>query len=179
MKGMALYVTGLAAIGLAGCTTMNDAPAEAPVRASATTDLRDASGRSMGSATATQEEGGIRLRVEGLNVPSGSHGVHVHMTGSCTAPDFTSAGGHWNPTGAQHGKDNPAGMHRGDLPNLLIGTDGRGSMEYVIPGASLAGGQMPMLDDDGAALVIHAAPDDYRTDPSGNSGGRIACGVFR
>lgn len=180
MKPMALCMTGFAAIGLAGCTTMNgEAPAEAPVSASATADLSDASGRAMGQATATQETGGIRLKVEGVNLPSGSHGVHVHMTGSCTPPDFASAGGHWNPTGKQHGKDNPAGMHSGDLPNLLIGTDGRGSMEYLMPGAQLAGGQMPMLDDDGAAIVIHAGPDDYRTDPAGNSGGRIACGVFR
>lgn len=180
MKPTALCMTGLAVIGLAGCTTMSgEGPAEVPMSASATADLNDASGQSMGHATATQETGGIRLRVEGINLPTGSHGLHVHMTGACVGPDFASAGGHWNPTGAQHGKDNPAGMHSGDLPNLLIGTAGRGSMEYLIPGARLAGGQTRMLDDDGAAIVIHAGPDDYRTDPAGNSGGRIACGVFR
>jgi Cu-Zn family superoxide dismutase len=87
-------------------------------------------------------------------------------------------GGHWNPTNRQHGKNNPAGMHVGDLPNLLVGTDGRGSLEINLPGASIAGGAASMLDADGASIVIHQSPDDYRTDPAGNSGARIACGVF-
>src|SRR3546814_10776412 len=86
--------------------------------------------------------------------------------------------GHWNPMQKQHGKNNPQGMHMGDLPNLLIGTDGRGSMEITVPGAHLASGSNPMLDADGAAMVVHAGPDDMVSDLSGNSGGRIACGVF-
>ena len=93
---------------------------------------------------------------------------------------FTTAGPHWNPGNRQHGKDHPAGMHKGDLPNLLVGADGNGSFELTIANASLAGGAGdPLHDSDGAAIVIHAAPDDFRTDPSGNSGARIACGVFR
>jgi Cu-Zn family superoxide dismutase len=97
------------------------------------------------------------------------------MVGRCDAPDFTSAGGHWNPTQKKHGTMNPQGPHQGDLPNLVIGSDGRGTIGAVIPGATLAG----LLDADGAAMVIHAGPDDLMTDPSGNSGGRIACGVFQ
>ena len=170
------------ALGLAGCAGGaygTDADNGAPVMASATADLRDASGRAMGTATATQAGDAIRIRVDGMNLPAGAHGAHVHMTGQCTAPGFESAGGHWNPTGADHGKDNPAGMHKGDLPNILIGTNGGGTLEYSIPDAGVSGSGDAMLDVDGAAMVIHAGPDDYRTDPSGNSGARIACGVFR
>lgn len=111
-------------------------------------------------------------------MPPGTYGAHVHTTGRCDPPDFASAGPHWNPTGQQHGKNNPRGMHKGDLPNLMVGTDGRGSFEFTIPRASISGGAMRMLDADGAALVVHQSADDYRTDPSGNSGGRIACGVL-
>ncbi len=109
----------------------------------------------------------------------GSYGAHLHAVGRCDPPGFESAGPHWNPTGQKHGKDNPAGMHKGDLPNLLVGTDGRGSFEYTIPNAGLSG-MLPnrLIDGDGAAVVIHASADDYRTDPSGNSGARIACGVL-
>ena len=177
----ALFSMGIA-LGLAGCAGGaygTDADNGAPVMASATADLRDASGRAMGTATATQAGDAIRIRVDGMNLPAGAHGAHVHMTGQCTAPGFESAGGHWNPTGADHGKDNPAGMHKGDLPNILIGTNGGGTLEYSIPDAGVSGSGDAMLDVDGAAMVIHAGPDDYRTDPSGNSGARIACGVFR
>ena len=177
----ALYSMGIA-LGLAGCAGGaygTDADDGAPVMASATADLRDASGRAMGTATATQAGDAIRIRVDGMNLPAGAHGAHVHMTGQCTAPGFESAGGHWNPTGADHGKDNPAGMHKGDLPNILIGTNGGGTLEYSISDAGVSGSGDAMLDADGAAMVIHAGPDDYRTDPSGNSGARIACGVFR
>lgn len=112
-------------------------------------------------------------------MPTGTYGAHVHSTGRCDAPGFESAGAHWNPTNHQHGKDNPVGMHKGDLPNLVIGSNGRGLMEVTLPNASLAGSVNPLMDADGAALVIHASADDYRTDPSGNSGSRIACGVLR
>jgi superoxide dismutase, Cu-Zn family len=144
----------------------------------ATATLLAADGSARGSVQAMEGTDGIRLVINGENLPAGSHGVHVHMTGACNPPDFASAGAHWNPAGKQHGRNNPQGMHLGDLPNLLIGTDGRGSLEISIPEARLTGGEKAMLDADGAALVIHASPDDLMTDPSGNSGGRIACGVF-
>lgn len=176
-----LLTLTVAAIGLAGCATVNgdDMTAEPASGASAIARLVSASGAPMGTATVTQVSGALQLRVDGMNLPSGAHGVHIHQVGNCTAPDFTSAGPHWNPTGAQHGKDNPAGMHMGDLPNLLVGSDGRGTLEYRIAGATLTGGDHAMLDSDGAAIVIHATADDYRTDPAGNSGARIACGVFQ
>lgn len=174
---------GVAALAIAttGCADYGNAPPidNFPALTTATADIRDASGRSMGSATLTQVGDGVRLAVQGMNMPGGARGVHIHQVGVCAAPDFNSAAAHWNPGNAQHGKDNPAGMHAGDLPNLLIGTDGRGSLEYSVPRTMLAGRSPALLDGDGAAVVVHAAADDYRTDPSGNSGARIACGVFR
>lgn len=178
MKRLLMSAAGLAA--LAGCMA-NDGmePMDnGASMATATADIRDGAGRSVGTATATQSGDSIRISIESTGLPQGAHGAHVHMVGSCVPPAFTSAGDHWNPTGREHGKDNPNGMHMGDLPNLLVGTEGRGTLEYTIPGAWVSGGAMPLLDADGAAIVIHAGADDYRTNPSGNSGARIACGVF-
>jgi Cu-Zn family superoxide dismutase len=183
MRRASLGLGGLLALGAVAC-----APGDGPLaaagepaigRASATADIRSVAGQTRATATATQVGDSIRVRVEAQGMPRGTYAAHVHTTGVCTAPDFNSAGPHWNPTGQQHGRNNPAGMHKGDLPNLAVGTDGRGSFEFTIPGASVAGGSAAMLDMDGAALVIHAQADDYRTDPSGNAGARIACGVFR
>ena len=175
----AMMCAAAATIGLAGCAMMDGGSAlPDAAMTSAQADIRDASGSPRGTATATQIGDSIRVKIDAMNMAAGAYGAHVHMTGRCDGPAFTSAGGHWNPTNRQHGKDNPAGMHMGDLPNLLVGTDGRGSMEITIPNAWIGGGGARLLDADGAAVVIHAAPDDYRTDPSGNSGARIACGVM-
>jgi Cu-Zn family superoxide dismutase len=144
----------------------------APGQAVAT--LQTAEGAAAGTATATAGEGGINLSLSAEGLPPGQHGAHVHMTGRCDPPAFESAGSHWNPGDRQHGLENPQGQHAGDMPNLVIGDDGRGSLEYQLVGGSLEG----LLDGDGSAMVIHASADDQRTDPSGNSGDRIACGVF-
>ncbi len=178
MMRLRMLTIALVAGPLAACT-MNGMPgAEAPGQGAATAAIRNSAGIEMATATATQEGDSVRLRIETMRMPAGTYGAHIHTTGRCDAPAFTTAGPHWNPTNRQHGKDNPAGMHRGDLPNLLVGTDGRGALEFTLPNTWIAGGPMPMLDADGAAIVIHQRPDDYRTDPSGNSGDRIACGVF-
>lgn len=175
------WIGGVAMLALAGCATGardEGGRADAPEVGTLSAEMRDAGGRVMARATAEQAGDAVRVRVEAAGLPQGAFGAHIHATGRCDAPTFASAGPHWNPTGQQHGKDNPAGMHKGDLPNLLVGTDGRGSFEYTIPGARIAGGPHPILDADGAALVIHRSADDFRTDPSGNSGDRIACGVL-
>jgi superoxide dismutase, Cu-Zn family len=178
-------VSGLAAAAAAaaGCSMRDGsvAPAaEAPTTGiSATADARTSAGLLAARATATQMGDSIRVRIEAMGMPRGTYAAHIHATGVCTPPDFANAGPHWNPTGREHGRNNPAGMHKGDLPNLTVGTDGRGSFEYTIPGAWVTGGSLPMLDADGAAVVIHAQADDYRSDPAGNAGARMACGVFR
>lgn len=166
----------IAAIGLSGCEQGGRAAIGAPLpnAAQAVAMLRNADGADVGRATATEVSGGLRITVDARSMPPGQHGAHVHTTGRCDAPDFASAGGHWNPTGMKHGAMNPSGPHEGDLPNLVIGKDGRGTIGLVIPGGTLAG----LLDADGAALIVHASADDLMTDPSGNSGARIACGIF-
>lgn len=169
---------GLAAIGLAGCA--RDAEIEpTPYPGEARAEVRDAGGRLLATATAADAGDRLRVSVEASGLAPGFYAAHVHAVGRCDPPGYESAGPHWNPLNREHGAQNPQGPHLGDLPNLLVGADGTGSFEFAIPGASLAGRQLPMLDGDGAALVIHAGADDYRTDPSGNSGARIACGVFR
>ena len=146
-----------------------------PGGARATAMLLTATGNPAGRATVTEVAGGLRYTLDAAGLPPGTHGAHVHMTGRCDRPDFASAGGHWNPTARKHGAMNPAGPHEGDLPNLIVGNDGRGTLGVTVPGGTMAG----LLDANGAAVVIHAGADDLATDPAGNSGGRIACGVIR
>jgi Cu-Zn family superoxide dismutase len=161
-----LVLAGLSTLALAACTRNEEVAVGAPMAggARATAMLR----------TATEVAGGIRFTLDVKGLPVGTHGAHIHTTGRCDAPDFTTAGGHWNPTTAKHGSMNPQGPHEGDLPNLIVGSDGRGTLGITVPNATMAG----LLDTDGAAIVVHAGADDLMTDPSGNSGGRIACGVF-
>ena len=121
--------------------------------------------------------GGLRITATAAGLPPGPHGFHVHTTGKCDAPGFTTAGGHLNPMGKMHGTDNPMGSHLGDLPNLIVRADGTASLSRRLSGdaATLTSA---LFDADGTAIVVHAGPDDYKTDPSGNSGARIACGVL-
>ena len=141
-------------------------------------DLYDASGRSLGSLTIAESPAGLVIRGKLTRLPPGMHGIHLHTTGRCDPPGFESAGGHWNPAGREHGTGNPAGPHRGDLANLLAAGDGSTTVSAVSAGGTLHGAD-GLLDADGAAVVVHADADDYSTDPSGNSGARIACGVVR
>lgn len=157
------------------CTTMSDGSSVAAP--TATAKLVAGDGVARGMATVTEAGDGLNVLVKAQGLTPGIHAVHIHMTGQCVGPDFTSAGGHWNPTAHKHGKDNPAGPHMGDMPNMTVGPDGRGAIEYQVPGGLISGGATPMLDADGAAIVVHAQADDYKTDPTGNAGGRIACGV--
>lgn len=171
MTAMAAMSLGL----LGGCASYTKGMGtQEPVGATATAPLMTPDGTVIGRATAREVEGGLRVTIETSGLTPGLHGAHIHATGLCEAPGFTTAGGHWNPLGTQHGSMNPAGPHEGDLPNLIVGTDKRGTLAATIPGGTFAG----LLDSDGAAMVIHAGPDDLKTDPSGNSGARLACGVF-
>ncbi len=131
----------------------------------------------VGRADITQGKDGVQLDITVSNLAPGSYGVHLHMVGKCDAPDFKSAGGHWNPEAKQHGRDNPMGSHLGDLPNLLVTKQNKGKMSIALPGVLVAG-NTGLLDADGTSIIIHSMPDDYKTDPSGNSGARAICGVF-
>lgn len=139
--------------------------------------LRTADGKDVGTVSVREEDGGVVLTVGARNMPQGTYGMHLHAVGKCEGPKFESAGAHWNPDGKQHGTQNPRGPHAGDLPNLEVGPAGSGGATITLQ-AALRGGLAPLLDSDGAALVIHAKADDMKTDPSGNSGDRIACAVI-
>jgi Cu-Zn family superoxide dismutase len=170
MKGMLAGAAVLALAGCAGVGAMADTQ---------TVTLRDSGGRTVGTALLTPATEGVQVVLSANGLPAGVHGVHVHMTGLCDAPDFTTAGGHFNPGSRQHGFENPAGSHAGDLPNITVDANGRGSLSGVARGVTLTGnGASSLRKPGGTALVVHATADDYRTDPSGNSGARIACGVI-
>lgn len=143
-----------------------------------TAALRTADGQQIGTASVRGELGSVVLTVDVNRMPPGTYGMHVHSVGKCEGPKFESAGPHWNPENKQHGTQNPQGAHAGDLENLTIGQNGSGGATLTLSGIELSEGRTPMLDGDGAALVIHAKADDYRTDPSGNSGDRVACAVL-
>jgi Cu-Zn family superoxide dismutase len=137
--------------------------------------LIDGTGTTLGPAGVWQTPEGLAVTVRVEFLSPGLHGIHIHTVGKCLGPDFASAGGHWNPTGKQHGSMNPMGPHEGDLPNISINGNGFGFVDFVIPGAKLE----DLMDADGASIVIHDQVDDLKTDPSGNSGARIACGVLK
>jgi Cu-Zn family superoxide dismutase len=161
------------AAALASCQTIDETPNERLGQAT----LRLASGLPGGTAQLLASGAQVNISIAVAGLAPGTHGVHLHTTGSCEAPDFASAGGHLNPGGHQHGTSNPAGSHLGDLPNLTVGSAGAGTVSATLSGTR-AEVLAQLFDGDGTAVVVHANADDYRTDPSGNSGGRIACGVL-
>jgi Cu-Zn family superoxide dismutase len=169
----ALAVIGFA-VAVAGCQSA--APAARATVSSA--ELKDANGRTVGSATLSESRDGVRLMVEVSGLPPGEKGIHIHEVGRCEAPTFQSAGGHFNPVGKQHGLQNPQGPHAGDLVNIAVGADGRGRLDTTTSRITLGAGPTSVFDTDGSAIIVHAAADDYKTDPTGNSGGRTACGVI-
>jgi superoxide dismutase, Cu-Zn family len=145
-----------------------------------TVNLINADGGSAGNATLTQRDDGVEIAIHVMGIEPGLHGFHVHETGQCEPPAFTSAGGHFAPEGRQHGLENPEGPHAGDLPNLRAAENGMADTTFIAPGITLRAGEpTSLLRDGGTALVVHAGPDDMRTDPSGESGSRVACGVIQ
>ena len=134
-------------------------------------------GEKIGKAQFKELPEGLQISINVSGLTPGIHAMHIHNTGVCTPPDFKSAGGHFNPEGKKHGKENPEGFHAGDLPNLVVFGKGKAKVNFVAPGLSF-NGKDAILKPGKTALVIHASADDGKTDPSGNSGDRIACGVI-
>jgi superoxide dismutase, Cu-Zn family len=200
MRTRAGYAVALAALLATACERRADVPPGQPMEGApeqpvlapeqgvapgapaggVVVELVDGAGQTVGGARLEPEGDGVRvsIRVSGLT-PNQEHGVHFHDVGSCEGPAFQSAGPHFNPQGRQHGLESPAGPHAGDLPNLRANAEGVADMTFLAANARLMRGtDQSLLRDGGTALVIHARPDDHRTDPSGNSGDRIACGVI-
>lgn len=162
------------ALTLAGCTTLGSGARGDGEVALAT--VRDSTGRVLGAVRFTEEGTVVRLVGVVSGLAPGRHGIHLHAVGDCSGT-FAAAGGHFNPTGARHGLASPDGPHAGDLESLDVGSDGRATVALSTTRVTLGAGTTSLFDADGSALVIHAGPDDQRSDPAGNSGARVACGV--
>jgi superoxide dismutase, Cu-Zn family len=147
---------------------------------SAHAKIVNAQGTQIGTAKLTSAGQGIKVSVKVSQLTPGEHGIHIHAVGKCEAPGFTTAGGHFNPTNSHHGIHNAQAPHphAGDLPNLVVAKNGTGNATFTIEGATLGEGANSLFHEGGTAIVIHAKADDLMSDPSGNSGDRIACGVI-
>jgi Cu-Zn family superoxide dismutase len=189
MKTQSLFALAILAIACSRQAVVTSAPPVQPpsqtptpppvridVRASAT--INDVANTTIGTATFADTPAGLLVSISISGLGIGPHGVHLHAIGSCVTPAFTSAGPHFNPGNRKHGFLNPDGHHAGDLPNIVSPPAGVHKVEFIVEGVKLTG-RGGLLDDDGAAIVVHGAADDHSTDPSGNSGGRIACGVIK
>jgi Cu-Zn family superoxide dismutase len=168
---------GALALSLAACS-MPYIPGVTSPPPTAGATLKDSSGRVVGSAVFLQEDDGVRILLDLRGVTPGTKAVHIHEVGRCDPPNFDSAGAHFNPKKAEHGTENPRGPHAGDLPNITVEATGRGHLEVTNPLVTLKPGSASLLDGGRTALVVHEGPDDMRTDPAGNSGRRIACGII-
>lgn len=172
MSRKPLVISGIAAFILAAAAL----PAAAQT---ATAPLKDANGKDVGTVTLTQAPDGVLLKLSATGLPAGEHAFHVHAAGKCEPP-FTSAGGHFNPGSRKHGLLAAEGHHAGDMPNLFVPASGSLTVEVMNDAITLEKGKPnSVFDADGSAVIIHAGKDDYKTDPTGDAGGRVACGVIQ
>jgi Cu-Zn family superoxide dismutase len=176
MKSNLLHAFGL--VALLGGTALAKDPKPAAAKP-VTVKLTDAKGKSVGTATLSPDAGGVKIKLAVKGLTPGEHAIHVHVTALCEGPDFKSAGGHFNPENKQHGHENPAGAHAGDLPNFTVDAKGTSKATIATTDVTLDEGPHSVFTGGGTSLVIHAKPDDEKTDPAGNAGDRVACGVIK
>lgn len=175
-----MLVNAVLVLAVSGACSSTQRARNAVARAVAV--VSDVNGTIVGTAQLSQDAAGIvTVDIASLALPAGTHGIHFHEAGICQGGStaFSTAGAHYNPLGREHGLDNPNGPHAGDAPNIVIAASGVGAFSFSTNRVSLTAGSISLFDSNGSSIVVHANPDDQRTQPSGSSGARIACGVVQ
>src|SRR5882762_7293173 len=165
-------------LAIEGSLVISCAFSAAAQKATVKVDLSDGQGKSVGTAELSPAGQGVSISLNLMNLPAGEHAIHVHSVAKCEGPAFTTAGGHLNPDNKHHGMQNPDGPHAGDMPNFTVAANGKSKATVIAPGVTMGDDNHSIFTNGGTALMIHEKADDMKSDPAGNAGARIACGVI-